>query len=636
MPLQQLLVWIVRKSNIATKNKIIADLSENNSANATALGNKTENKISVENKSETASATGNISENKNKSENKTGSVPVVENKTEIVEKKSETQTQSASEDVVPTSTAGVVSVPSPPVVVVRQLEPVKPYNGSTSHRSFRQYYERICKANQWTTKSEKTQHLTLALEGPAVGILTEIEEDADDAYEQIWTALARRFGFIDEPDRAKQRFDARRQQDGETIAEFEQALRTLYREAWPGADSKTKDDSLKRKFEQGLSNPEMIQFLRLHARSDDFTQTVARARQFQDAHELTKPRKPSVRLAREPEHGVDPPQSNQIQPILDGLQRVLESVLSVDQGRQAEVNSLQSADARCAVAPERRGGMLTSGQRQQSPAPSGTSSTSNRSQRSDGRQRTVRFSDQPPVNRSQPPGEQRQRDGDERGRSRFNGQFRSGEERGFGDRGRQPGGQGPPRYQPPQGNNRQQWSNQPRQPPTGPRPTSTWNRQPAPQSFVSRQPAPPYQGRSYNANYPPLRPPPGSVNNRQSFARPPRESSEPPSRQFNRNGTVNPTTGRIVVGCHVCGRVGCHTDFHRDRRGPPHPNATTPMGCHTCGRIGCHSDFHQGDEQLSQWQQTSAPTQAENSATQTSQGNRQRGPRQGERAPLAS
>ena len=70
--------------------------------------------------------------------------------------KTETQTQSASEDVVPTSTAGVVSGPSPPVVVVRQLEPVKPYNGSTSHRSFRQYYERICKANQWTTKSEKT------------------------------------------------------------------------------------------------------------------------------------------------------------------------------------------------------------------------------------------------------------------------------------------------------------------------------------------------------------------------------------------------------------------------------------------------------------------------------------------------
>ena len=126
-----------------------------------------QNKISVENKSETASATGNISENKNKSENKSGNVSVVENKTE---KKSETQTQSASEDVVPTSTAGVVSVPSPPVVVVRQLEPVKPYNGSTSHRSFCQYYERICKANQWTTKSEKTQHLTLALEGPAVDI----------------------------------------------------------------------------------------------------------------------------------------------------------------------------------------------------------------------------------------------------------------------------------------------------------------------------------------------------------------------------------------------------------------------------------------------------------------------------------
>ena len=102
---------IVQENKIvdATENKMIADLSGNNSANAAALETKTENKIPVENKSETASTTGNISENENKSENKSGSVSVVENKTETVEKKSETQTQSASEDVVPTSTAGVVS-----------------------------------------------------------------------------------------------------------------------------------------------------------------------------------------------------------------------------------------------------------------------------------------------------------------------------------------------------------------------------------------------------------------------------------------------------------------------------------------------------------------------------------------------
>jgi len=47
--------------------------------------------------------------------------------------------------------------------------------------------------------------------------------------------LKHRFGEVDADREAKRRFEARRQADFETIAEYEQALRTLYREAWPGA-----------------------------------------------------------------------------------------------------------------------------------------------------------------------------------------------------------------------------------------------------------------------------------------------------------------------------------------------------------------------------------------------------------------
>ena len=141
----------------------------------------------------------------------------------------------------------------------------------------------------------------MALEGPAIEILKEIIEEDEDAYDQIWAALTRRFGFTDEPERAMRRFDACRQQESQTIAEYEQLLRTLYREAWPSADAQLKDSALKRKFEEGLNNPEMAQFLRLHARQDDFAQTVARARQFQEARELAKPtKKPSIRLAQAP------------------------------------------------------------------------------------------------------------------------------------------------------------------------------------------------------------------------------------------------------------------------------------------------------------------------------------------------
>ena len=63
-----------------------------------------------------------------------------------------------------------------PVVVVKQLEKVKPYNGSSSHRTYRDYFERICKINNWETNAEKAQHLSVALEGPAVELFKEISE----------------------------------------------------------------------------------------------------------------------------------------------------------------------------------------------------------------------------------------------------------------------------------------------------------------------------------------------------------------------------------------------------------------------------------------------------------------------------
>ena len=60
----------------------------------------------------------------------------------------------------------------------------------------------------------------------------------------------------------------------ETLAVYEQALRTLHREAWPSADATSRDGALKRRFIAGLSNPEMQQFLRLHAKGDDLHDNI--------------------------------------------------------------------------------------------------------------------------------------------------------------------------------------------------------------------------------------------------------------------------------------------------------------------------------------------------------------------------
>jgi len=140
--------------------------------------------------------------------------------------------------------------------------------------------------------------------------------------------LSRRFGHIDEPERVKRRFDSKKQLESETVEVFEQGLRTVFREAWPTGDPKSKDNDsmLQRRFIDGLFDPALQQFLRLHARTDDFVTTVAKARQYMDAQEQAKitaiSKKPNVRLA-----ALEEPSPDRIQPILDGLQKVLQTVL---------------------------------------------------------------------------------------------------------------------------------------------------------------------------------------------------------------------------------------------------------------------------------------------------------------------
>jgi len=51
----------------------------------------------------------------------------------------------------------------------------------------------------------------------------------------MWDALSRRFGEVDEARDAMRKFEQRRPHDTEYVVEFEQALTSLYRVAWPKA-----------------------------------------------------------------------------------------------------------------------------------------------------------------------------------------------------------------------------------------------------------------------------------------------------------------------------------------------------------------------------------------------------------------
>jgi len=136
----------------------------------------------------------------------------------------------------PVTTVGslnVSSAPTQPVIVVNTPQIVRPYNGSTSWTSFRDHFKRVATVNRWEDDTTRAQHLMLALEGTAAEVLKEINDTSPTVYQDIWKALSRRFGEVDEVRESMRKFENCKQLDSESVVEYEQALRNLYRLAWP-------------------------------------------------------------------------------------------------------------------------------------------------------------------------------------------------------------------------------------------------------------------------------------------------------------------------------------------------------------------------------------------------------------------
>ena len=219
------------------------------------------------------------------------------------------------------------------------------------------------------------------MDGAASEAVRGLKAEKDSDLTQIWDALARRFGFLDEPERAMRRFDVRKQQDGESLAVFEQSLRILFREAWPKTDVKSSDaDSLlRRRFVDGVADLELQKYLRIHAASDDFASTVSKACHFVDASELSRtPKKPAIR-------GASP--SVNFQAIIDGVKEVVETALH-DQGRQAEVHNCQISN------PNSKSASKTKKPQARPPSPAASDASSVGSSRVSSSGRMVSFEDQ--------------------------------------------------------------------------------------------------------------------------------------------------------------------------------------------------------------------------------------------------
>ena len=242
------------------------------------------------------------------------------------------------------STPPAPSVTQPQVVLIKQYQQPKPYTGATSWKGYREYFERLAAVNGWVTPEQRAEQLGLAPEGPTTEVVRGLDTSQPQAYDTICEALARRFGSLDGAREAMRRFDSRRQEDSESIPDFEQALRTLHREAWPTTTPEQRNAALKRRFEDGLLSTEMVQFLRLHARDLDFQATVIKARQFADATGQNKPKKRVNFIDNRPRSPAQP----EWEPLLQGFKDMMAEALQPLQRAlrsQGQGNASSSATA---------------------------------------------------------------------------------------------------------------------------------------------------------------------------------------------------------------------------------------------------------------------------------------------------
>ena len=105
----------------------------------------------------------------------------------------------------------------------------------------------------------------------------------------------------------------------------------LHRECWPTATTEQRDAALKIRFEEGLLSNEMTQFLRLHARDSDFTETVTKARQFAEASGNPRIKK-TVTIVDNQSQKVEQVNAFETgkpdwQPLLEGFERIMQNAI---------------------------------------------------------------------------------------------------------------------------------------------------------------------------------------------------------------------------------------------------------------------------------------------------------------------
>jgi Zinc knuckle len=115
--------------------------------------------------------------------------------------------------------------------VKRKEMEVRRFTGKDSVEDYLLQFELAARHNYWTNQ-EKASSLLCALDGPARGVLAEIDDPATVSYDEVRKALLARFGPADFPAAHEQALHQLRLSPGQNIRELSQEVQRLTKRAY--------------------------------------------------------------------------------------------------------------------------------------------------------------------------------------------------------------------------------------------------------------------------------------------------------------------------------------------------------------------------------------------------------------------
>ena len=169
------------------------------------------------------------------------------------------------------------------------------YDGKTSWRTYRGYFERVAHVNKWEPR-DRMDFLWISLAGMALTFVEGLAEEQKRSYDQLCGALDARFGAERLKTIHKAELLSRKRKDGESLGELGQAIRKLVSCAYPEFPLVAQEEIAVERFLDALEKPAMRMAIH-QAEPENLDQAVEKGLQMeawetadQQKHGVTKVR----------------------------------------------------------------------------------------------------------------------------------------------------------------------------------------------------------------------------------------------------------------------------------------------------------------------------------------------------------